>query len=208
MRVGEHALQEVLAHVVREADRLLLELRHRKSKAFLLARSPSSPLATLFLLFRLCLRLLLQICLSGTCHLRSDIFKEPFASREGDLVHLTALGTRPDRDRSGKWSVNTNKAIDACNSLAGSLDLNMHDLAMSSLAATCKVSSFRDGSCRYKDPPEIRALIHQRKKLRGNPARDMGKHIARLRAAAKQRRYTELLDRGAAGDYKVISFFK
>ena len=61
---------------------------------------------------------------------------------------------------------------------------------------------------RYKDPPEIRALIQERKRLRGNPARELGIHIVHLRAAAKQRWYTDLLDKGASGDYKVISFFK
>ena len=124
------------------------------------------------------------------------------------VPHTRAKPRKPDRHRSGKWRVNLNKASQACNSLAEALDLNMQDLTMSSLAAACKTCSFRDVSCRYKDPPEIRALIQERKRLRGNPARELGIHIVHLRAAAKQKWYTELLDKGASGDYKVISFFK
>ena len=124
------------------------------------------------------------------------------------VPHTRMKPRKPDRHRSGKWLVNSSKATEACNLLAESLDLNMQDVTMSSLAAACRTCSFRDASCRYKDPPEIRALINQRRKLRGNPARDLGLHIVHRRAAAKQRWYTELLDRGAAGDYKVISFFK
>ena len=106
MRVGEHALQEVLAHVVREADRLLLELRHRKSKAFLLARSPSSPLATLFLLFMLCLRLLLQICskanvtcaaLSTSAHLSAFSGEVRFAGTKCSSA-ATILFSPPAKD--------------------------------------------------------------------------------------------------------------
>ena len=83
----------------------------------------------------------------------------------------------------------------------------MQDLTMSSLASTCNQASYRNGSCRYRDSPEIRALINERKLLRGTAARTLGKQIVQKRAIAKQKWLTDLLDRGAAGDYKAISFF-
>ena len=115
---------------------------------------------------------------------------------------------RPDRHRSGKWKVNTHKAVEACNSLAEKLDLGMGDLTMASLSQACSNCSFRDMSCRYKDPPRIRALIQERRRLSGSAARELGRHIVQQRAIAKQEWLTTLLDRGAAGDYKAISYFK
>ena len=85
----------------------------------------------------------------------------------------------------------------------------MSDLTMANLAQSCSKASFRDSSSKYRDPPEIRSLIHERRRLSGSAGRDLGKYIVRLRATAKQKWLTDLLDRGAAGDYyKVISFFK
>ena len=115
---------------------------------------------------------------------------------------------RPDRHRSGKWKVNARKAVEACNSLAEKLDLGMGDLTMASLSQVCSSCSFRDMSCRYKDPPKIRALIQERRRLSGSAARELGRHIVQQRAIAKQEWLTALLDRGAAGDYKAISYFK
>ena len=122
--------------------------------------------------------------------------------------HTGSKPRKPGRHRSGKWSVNTKLAVTACNDLASNLDLSMRDLTMSSLSSTCQQASYRDGSCRYKDPPEIRALIHERKLLRGAAAKDLGRQIVQKRAVAKQKWLTEILDRGAAGDYKAISYFK
>ena len=124
------------------------------------------------------------------------------------VPHSRSKPVKTNRHRSGKWKVNPGKAVEACNALAEQLDLEMSDLTMASLARVCAKSSFRDASCRFRDPPEIRALIQDRRRLGGAEARALGRHIVHQRAIAKQKWYAELLDRGAAGDYKVISFFK
>ena len=116
--------------------------------------------------------------------------------------------TKPVRHRCGKWITNPKKAEEACESLTESLDLTMDDLTMAGLARTAQTCCHRGTSCRYRDSAEIKALIQERRRSSGAEARRLARQIVHLRAVAKQRWMTDLLDKGAAGDYRVISFFK
>ena len=115
---------------------------------------------------------------------------------------------RPPRHRCGKRITDPTKTVANCEALAEHLDLGMEDLTMASLSRAAQSSCFRGTSCRYRDSPEIKSLIQERKRATGAQARKLAKQVIQLRAVAKQHWMTELLDRGAAGDYKAISFFK
>ena len=67
---------------------------------------------------------------------------------------------------------------------------------------------YRGTSCRYKDSPEIKSLIQGRRRATGAQAGKLAKQVVQLKAVAKQHWMTELLDRGASGDYRAISFIK
>ena len=70
-----------------------------------------------------------------------------------------------------------------------------------------KKTSFRPKSYRYSDPKHILDLI-KRRHLVGREARNLGKDILRLRAAAKTAWLTDLLDKGSQGDFRAIAYFK
>ena len=59
------------------------------------------------------------------------------------------------------------------------------------------------------DPPEIKDLIEEGKKSGDSlQKRQLGREIVHRRAEAKKQWRTDLLDRAAAGDYQVISYFR
>ena len=62
---------------------------------------------------------------------------------------------RRQKDRCGKWKLDTGRALHACNSLASNVELNEADLSLQQITATGAEHSVRAVSCRYKDPPKF-----------------------------------------------------
>ncbi|CAE7360009.1 pol [Symbiodinium sp. CCMP2592] len=110
--------------------------------------------------------------------------------------------------RCGKWWVDAPQLSSKCEQLAEQLDLSMQDLTMQHLTTICQHSSKRITSCRYRDSPEIKQLIRDRKLLRGLPARQLAKRIADERKVAKREWLSDLLAKGAEGDFRALSYFK
>ncbi|CAE7541708.1 unnamed protein product [Symbiodinium sp. CCMP2456] len=92
--------------------------------------------------------------------------------------------------------------------LAEQLDTAGLDLSANTLQDLATQACHRPKSLRYKDGKDIKALISLRRKQSGADARKTAHKIAVTRALAKKEWMTSLLDRGAAGDYFAISFFK
>ena len=115
--------------------------------------------------------------------------------------------TRP-HNRCGQWRIDGAKAIPACNALAEQLEITGRDFLTADLEGLARKVSYRPKSHRFKDPPNIKDLIKQRRTLAGREARNLGKDILRLRAQAKTEWLTGLLDKGSQGDFSAIAFFK
>ena len=92
--------------------------------------------------------------------------------------------------------------------LQSALKIHNQDFKIADLELLAKQVSYRPKSHRYKDSPYILDLIKQRRTLVGQEARNLGKDILRLRAAAKAAWLTELLDRGSQGNFGAIAYFK
>ncbi|CAE7319120.1 pol [Symbiodinium sp. CCMP2592] len=108
----------------------------------------------------------------------------------------------------GKWWTDVPQFTSKCEQLAEELDLSMQDLTMARLEAICQQSSKRVTSCRYQDSPELKQLARERKLLRGQQARQLAKRIADERKAAKRAWLSNLLEQGAGGDFRALSYFK
>ena len=110
--------------------------------------------------------------------------------------------------RCGKWRVDLSQAPDLCDALREQLlclSLPLTDTTIQGLASqTCS----RPGSLRYRDTPEIKQLIRLRRHQSGSQSRGTAQKIVTARALAKKAWMTSLLDRGSAGDYHAVSFFK
>ena len=110
--------------------------------------------------------------------------------------------------RCGKWKVDLSAAPGLCECLHDqlvALNLPLTDSTIQGLASqTCS----RPGSLRYRDTPEIKAMISLRRRQSGSQSRETAQKIATARALAKKAWMTSLLDRGASGDYHAVSFFK
>ena len=120
-------------------------------------------------------------------------------------------GLRPPRinqTKCGQWRCDVSNLLPAASQLAAQLDLSGSDLVPFKLQAICNAASKRPTSYRYRDPPHVLEAIKTRRTLHGREARDMGKDIFRMRAQAKQKWLTELMDRGSRGDYRAISYFR
>ena len=110
--------------------------------------------------------------------------------------------------RCGKWKVNLSAAPGLCETLHAqllTLDLSLTDSTIQGLASQ---ACSRPGSLRYRDTPEIKAMINLRRRQSGGQSRETAQKIATARALAKKAWMTSLLDRGAAGDFHAVSFFK
>ncbi|CAE7306866.1 unnamed protein product [Symbiodinium sp. CCMP2592] len=84
----------------------------------------------------------------------------------------------------------------------------MKDLSMADIELACQQTSRRITSCRCKDGPEILDMIKRRKALRGADARTLAKDIADARREAKRVWLTSLLERGAEGDFRALTYFR
>ena len=107
--------------------------------------------------------------------------------------------------RCGKWKVDLSAAPDLCESLHEqllTLDLPLTDSTIQGLASQ---ACSRPGSLRYRDTPEIKAMISLRRRQSGSQSRETAQKIATARALAKKAWMTSLLDRGAAGDFHAVS---
>ena len=125
------------------------------------------------------------------------------------LGALPRTGRRKFRNsKCGKWWVDAPAFAGRCETLAEKLDLDMQDLTMSQIEKVCQATSKRVTSCRYVDGPEIKALIRERKHLRGAPARHKAKEIADARKRAKHEYLCELLEKGASGDFRALTYFR
>ena len=107
--------------------------------------------------------------------------------------------------RCGKWWINAPAFTSKCEELAEQLDLSMQDLSVQQIAKVCHTTSKRITSCRYVDGPEIKAWVRERKALTGAAARRKAKEIADARKQAKQAYLCQLLERGAAGDFRALT---
>ena len=110
--------------------------------------------------------------------------------------------------RCGKWWINAPAFTTKCEELAEQLDLSMQDLSVQQIAKVCQSTSKRITSCRYIDGPEIKAWVRERKALTGAAARRKAKEIADARKRAKQAHLCQLLEKGAAGDFRALTYFR
>ena len=110
--------------------------------------------------------------------------------------------------RCGKWRVDLRATPDLCVALDEQLrvsDLTFDEHCLEGLARqACR----RPGSLRYRDSQEIKSLIAQCRQSSGAEARTIARHVVTARAQAKKAWLTELLERGAQGDFHAVSFFK
>ena len=125
----------------------------------------------------------------------------------GPKINKPNRGSRV-KNRCGQWRIDGGKALLACNQLAEHIEVHSLDFNTQDLEKLAHSVSFRPHSFRYVDPPNIKDMIKQRRLLTGQAARNLGKDILRLRAAAKSAWLTELLDKGAQGNYSAIAYFK
>ena len=110
--------------------------------------------------------------------------------------------------RCGKWWIDAPTFASKCEALAEQLDLSMRDLTVQQIAKVCQDTSKRITSCRYVDGPEIKAWVQERKTLTGAAARRKAKEIADARKQAKQAYLCQLLEKGAAGDFRALTYFR
>ena len=110
--------------------------------------------------------------------------------------------------RCGKWWIDAPTFASKCETLAEQLDLSMRDLTVQQIAKVCQDTSKRITSCRYVDGPEIKAWVQERKTLTGAAARRKAKEIADARKQAKQAYLCQLLEKGAAGDFRALTYFR
>ena len=117
---------------------------------------------------------------------------------------------RPKRqkNRCGQWRIDAPKLLQAAAALAEHHELRGQDFTIPDLQQLSDSVSFRPKSYRYVDPPHIRDLIAQRRRLVGPEARLLGKDILRARSAAKAAWLVDLLDKGAQGDFRAIAYFR
>ena len=151
---------------------------------------------------------------SDTVHTESDYFLD--CDHRAVSASYCVMGpsktkaprTRRHRNRCGKWRVDGSKAVGLCNKLAEKVELQGRDFNVEDLQALSDSVSFRPKTYRYKDPDHILQLIKQRKLLQGPEARQLGKDILRLRAAAKTTWLTSVLDKASQGDFSAIAYLK
>ena len=129
------------------------------------------------------------------------------------ITMSTAWGRLGKRKRirnskCGKWKVNLIQALHACNACAENLELSARDLNLTCLAEVCAESAGRATSCRYRDPPEIKQLIADRRALRGSEARMAAVSILQARKKAKATWLQDLLGQAAAGNFHAVSYFR
>ena len=116
---------------------------------------------------------------------------------------------RQRRTNCGKWVVDYTKAVPLCNKLACDADVSGADVDEEAFLRICRKSCFRPRSFRFRDTPEIKQLIEDRRRSQDpRQKRQLGRDIVASRAEAKKAWRMELLDRAAAGDYQVISYFR
>ena len=122
---------------------------------------------------------------------------------------LLTSGRRPFKNsKCGKWFTHGPQLMQQANDLASRLDLSMQDLTMNDLELLCSKCSKRVTSCRYVDPPHIKAMISDRRHLHGVAARDLSKRIIGERKKAKKEWLQYLLEQSAAGDFRAVSYFR
>ena len=100
------------------------------------------------------------------------------------------------------------QALQSCNECAENLESNAKDLDLQSLEQVCSTSAGRAGSCRYRDPPEIKQLIIDRRALRGAEARKSAATVLQARKRAKATWLQDLLSQAAAGNFHAASYFR
>ena len=111
-------------------------------------------------------------------------------------------------NKFGKWRVNLTLAEEYSSGLAEQLDLFNCPLSMEHIARLSDKACYRPKSYRYQDSPELKALIAERRQATGVRARQLGQAIVKARSIAKKAWLTSILEKGAAGDFHAISFFK
>ncbi|CAE7825391.1 BXL5, partial [Symbiodinium necroappetens] len=116
---------------------------------------------------------------------------------------------RQKRTKCGKWIVDYTKAVPALNRLAEAADIREQDLHEKDFVEVAARSCHRPRGLRFKDPPEVTDLIRDRRAATDPlQKRQLGREVMVRRAECKKEWRTKLLDRAAAGDYQVISYFK
>ena len=95
-----------------------------------------------------------------------------------------------------------------CETLHEQLEVTGLPFTMSTLEGLATQACHRPGSLRYRDGPEIKSMIRQRKHLKGAEAKAMAQRIVTARCSAKRAWMTSLLERGASGDFQAVLFFK
>ena len=86
--------------------------------------------------------------------------------------------------------------------------INAQDLDLTCLEKICLASAVRANSCRYRDPPEIKQLIADRRALHGSESRRAASVILQARKKAKATWLQELLSQAAGGNFHAVSYFR
>ena len=122
------------------------------------------------------------------------------------------LPRRRQFNRCGKWQVNLQTALEACEKLHEDVEHRIQEegfgLCLHELIDLAQANSFRPKSFRFVDPPAIKAKIAERRTLHGEPARSLAAEIVALRRAAKQQGLADVLHTAKCGDFAAISVMK
>ena len=86
----------------------------------------------------------------------------------------------------GKWTVDGARLLHAFKYLAEKLELDAHDFSDAQCVLTCNPYACRSGSLRYRDSPELLALVKARRQLSGREARDAAVRILSARKRPKR----------------------
>ena len=118
------------------------------------------------------------------------------------LRHPRTKERKHQTHKCGKWRVNVARALEEFD--AAPLQTNPQAV----LQGVAGKTTFRDNSCRYRDPPPIKDLIQRRKRTAGAQARALALEIVHMRAQAKKAWMEEILVRSSQGDFTAISYLK
>ena len=122
------------------------------------------------------------------------------------------LPRRRQFTRCGKWQVNLQTALEACEKLHEYVERRIQEgafgLCLHELIDLAQAISFRPRRFRFVDPPAIKAKIAERRTLQGEPAHSLAAEIVALRRAAKKQCLADVLHRAKCGDFAAISSMK
>ena len=108
-------------------------------------------------------------------------------------------------NKCGKWSLRLGDTLQSCSRLAAS----QSPICMNTIELLASKVSLRPQSFRYRDPPEIKELVKQRKECSDpHVAKELAIQVVGMRRAHKQAWLVNVLERARSGDFQAISYMK